>query len=129
MSTNYYFIEGHVHIGKRSAAGLYCYVCNVTLCKTGEDDIHAFGEWYEVCPKCGAKLGDGVGNCSSFSWAIDQNEFAERSGLSNNITGFKTSGQNIIKNEYGVIYTRERFIELLNDCPIKFYGSIGTKFS
>ena len=41
MGTNYY-LKGHrgddnpkYHIGKRSAAGLYCWDCHITLCKGG----------------------------------------------------------------------------------------------
>lgn len=60
---------GSRHIGKRSAAGKYCWDCGVTLCKAGADHVHespACGIsnirlyieeskklWYERCPKCG----------------------------------------------------------------------------
>lgn len=46
MGTNFY-LKGHrgdddpkYHIGKRSAAGLYCWDCRITLCKGGESAIH-----------------------------------------------------------------------------------------
>ena len=43
------------HIGKRSAAGKYCYHCGVTLNKYGTDHVHnyEYSEWYERCPICG----------------------------------------------------------------------------
>jgi len=106
MGTNYY-IRGHSnddspdwHLGKRSAAGMYCFDCGVTLCKKGEDQIHYTppgdrGEWWhEQYPKCGKEpvneslqestagkeLGfndepqktTGVRSCSSWSWAMSQ---------------------------------------------------------
>ncbi|MCK9577864.1 MAG: hypothetical protein M0R51_18305, partial [Clostridia bacterium] len=99
MSTNFY-VKGHIgndnpkyHIGKRSAAGMYCYDCGITLCKGGESKVH-FGtdEWYEECPNCGKKpenedlehsasgkelgfnnmsgvIKTGVKSCCSFTWA------------------------------------------------------------
>ena len=68
MGTNFY-IRGHRrsdehHIGKRSAAGAYCWDCGVTLCKTGKSGVHQGCRvkghqmfcncgWYDACPKCG----------------------------------------------------------------------------
>jgi len=104
MGTNFY-INGlpgvsmddpRTHIGKRSAAGMYCWDCKRTLCKTGEADIHVTdprdNKWSEVCLSCGKgrakesledstagrELGfnkntptvkSGVRSCSSFTWA------------------------------------------------------------
>lgn len=57
-----------LHIGKRSAAGFYCWDCRLTLCLGGEQAVHYGGhiglgkgltftvprdEWAEKCPKCG----------------------------------------------------------------------------
>lgn len=106
MGTNYYF-RGYDkskqwekgfddHIGKRSAAGPFCWDCNITLCKKGNEGIHLSKyekEWHDKCPKCGKtkteesltessggrelgfnrhppKRKTGVASCSSFSWAI-----------------------------------------------------------
>ena len=77
MGTNYY-IRGkdveEVHVGKRSAAGLYCWDCNMTLCIEGPGRIHQGckkwvsnekkcdgthhgscdgGHWFDSCPSCG----------------------------------------------------------------------------
>ena len=40
-------------IGKRSAAGPYCWDCRITLCKEGESQIHMAGTFHKQCPKCG----------------------------------------------------------------------------
>lgn len=123
------------HIGKRSAAGLYCWDCGVTLCKSGNRGVHqGQSEWYEACPKCGQKpkvedlatgamgreLGfntqpfqkkTGVQSCASFFWARKLGKV-----------------QNIV-NEYGDSYTREEFLQLLEECPIQHENMIGALFS
>ena len=38
MGTNFYTTKG-VHIGKRSAAGMYCWHCRTTLCEQGEEGV------------------------------------------------------------------------------------------
>ncbi len=84
MGTNFYLKpkgpESFVgHIGCRAAAGLYCWDCNVTLCKGGKERIHLGPEqeqprqilytfpnrskaeinyWYSKCPNCGKKPKD-----------------------------------------------------------------------
>jgi hypothetical protein len=86
MGTNYY-LKGYqnedekdsreFHIGKRSAASLYCFDCGVTLCKRGEENVHMGSnrrvdttgmgvveglaaqleddskDWHDSCPECG----------------------------------------------------------------------------
>jgi hypothetical protein len=106
VGTNFY-VTGHrydgdpqFHVGKRSAAGLYCWDCRVTLCAGGEDQI-ASGKspWHETCPRCGKsqteetleassagrELGfnksepeakTGVRSASAFTWAMDGETFA-----------------------------------------------------
>lgn len=104
MSTNFY-VRGHkrndspdTHIGKRSAAGYYCWDCDITLCQSGNGGIHYSDnndKWYDKCPQCGKpiikedldhsspgrELGfndnlparkTGVKTCCSFSWAMSQ---------------------------------------------------------
>ena len=85
MGTNFYWIDNpdkleedsiEIHIGKRSAAGLYCWDCKQTLCKDGEKEVHSGGKrnssfsalpplfrrdeakWYSACPKCGKTFED-----------------------------------------------------------------------
>jgi hypothetical protein len=136
MGTNYYTLRG-THIGKRSAAGYYCYDCKQTLCKGGEDLVHnGVVGWYEKCPKCnqpiktetlktsttGRELGlnkhsykekKGVHTCSSFTWAISK---------------FRFSKLLFIKDEYGRLFTRKEFLNILKECPIQ-YNNIGRNFS
>jgi hypothetical protein len=76
------------HIGKRSAAGPYCYVCGTTLCSRGSDQVHMGRDmtgWFDECPSCGAesshKMEYGkippdhpVRNCCSFTWTLFKHE-------------------------------------------------------
>jgi|SRR5688572_7195173 len=135
MGTNFYTLKGK-HIGKRSAAGLYCWNCNTTLCKEGEENVHhSFGYkssddgenvleslndyinhisqfWYDKCPKCHEKTG--VSPCSSFSWDVNPS---------------KISKLKYVKSEYGEKMTKEDFLNMLDGCPIRFFDSIGKDFS
>lgn len=136
MGTNFYTEKGK-HIGKRSAAGRYCWDCKVTLCKQGESFVHRDAEWFDKCPKCGkstkAKKGlstssagrelgfnkgefkekTGVCSCSSFSWAIYP---------------YKLKGESVV-DEYYSEYTIEEFQQILKECPIEIFHSIGVDFS
>ena len=163
MSTNFY-IRGHngsddplYHIGKRSAAGPYCWDCKTTLCKEGEDAIHfsARNEFHKSCPKCGKKpkeesmdsstggreLGfnkekparkSGVASCMSFTWAMDPLHLLEG--------GVTTLGEcpcckrpfpddKIIEDEYERTYSMTEFKEVLEECPIQYKDSVGQRFS
>lgn len=133
MGTNFYTLDGR-HIGKRSAAGRYCWDCRVTLCK---GRIHYSEGFYDACPKCGAvplketieassagrELGfnksapaakTGVRSCSSFSWAMEIGEM---------------EGEATVEDEYGRKYTAVEFQQVLEECPIRFTDSIGVEFS
>ena len=145
MGTNFYMLKKATglqsnHIGKRSAAGMYCWDCNQSLCKTGNNGVHqGKSEWHSSCPKCGKKFIEedfnnssagrelgfnkskpkakkGVASCSSFRWAIDPEEFLK-------------SKIKVIKDEYGQKFTREEFEQILLECPIQYNESIGQAFS
>jgi hypothetical protein len=135
MGTNFY-VKGHrgnddpkFHIGKRSAAGLYCWDCGVSLCKGGAARVHYENDFFDKCPKCGKsheketlstscvgrELGfntekpekkTGVKGCSSFTWARPIGHI-----------------KNIV-DEYGTEYTLEEFRAVLEECPIRIerYG-------
>ncbi len=135
-----------IHIGKRSAAGLYCWDCGVTLAKGGEAIIHTGdAAWYESCPRCGAEptktnnlatgpaaveLGfaepakarpTGVHGCASFTWA--QDPAAVRATCS----GVR---EPIVVDEYGRKLTGFEFLRMLTtNCPIEFTELIGEAFS
>lgn len=63
MGCNFYIYNPETkelkHIGKRSAAGRYCWDCGVTLCIDGEYYVHYSDHaWYDYCPKCGRTKDD-----------------------------------------------------------------------
>lgn len=151
MGCNFY-LSGHrntdnpeFHIGKRSAAGYYCWNCRTTLCKGGESRIHYDGHnWFEVCPFCGAKKKEesleessvgrelgfnknptekrGVRSVSSFSWAM------KKETLTNKLKG-KTRLFKVIEDEYGRKFTLKQFMRVLEECPIECFKLIGKEFS
>lgn len=160
MGTNFY-IRGHrrdddpgYHIGKRSAAGMYCWDCGVTLCKDGNEAVHqGRSEWHKSCPKCGAKphtedfsnstggreLGfnkntpakkTGVASCSSFSWALKFDEIKwEEHGFCPCCNQIFTRRDKVIEDEYERLYTLAEFESVLSECPIQYTDSIGQYFS
>ena len=152
MSTNFYAIEetckhcGHggkeIHAGRRSCAGMFCWDCGVTLCKTGNGGVHSgscqddiWKKWHRACPSCGLpvpmdedegvvgrelgfnkstpKKKRGVASCSSFSWAIEPQEIVKYSKF---------------VDEYGTELTLEGMKDVLSECPIQFMHSIGQEF-
>ena len=144
MGTNFYFIDGfqnEIHIGKRSAAGWYCWDCGISLCSAGNHKVHYGSRFLDECPICGNKkieegfnnstvgreLGfnkkipkrkTGVKTCSSFFWAISPGHFADLK-----------KAQNLhIEDEYGRLFSIREFSEILSECPIKFFSSIGEQF-
>lgn len=158
MGTNFYWvgkdvrysIDPKVHIGKRSAAGMYCWDCGVTLCRGGESQIHMgtlFNhdqEWFSECPVCGqepivpvaegllelgfgsprTKLPTGIRSCSSFSWA--QGPLSVRKRCLRSINRWRK----IVVNKYGEKFTGRQFIEMLdNNCPVEYTRHVGVEFS
>jgi hypothetical protein len=136
MGCNFYTLKG-VHIGKRSAAGYYCWDCRTTLCCGGEQFVHYGSKWFDKCPICnrpkdkedwasgsvGRELGfnkkefsakTGVKSCSSFNWAIDPD---------------KINKLRFVKDEYGRRYTLKEFRKILEECPIRYTDMIGREFS
>ena len=138
--------DPQIHIGKRSAAGFYCWDCNETLCAGGKSQIHQSTHgFYDACPKCGKgktteglesssaglELGfappkairpTGVRSCCSFSWA--QEPDAVRQICEANLE------KPIIRDEYHRTYTGNQFLQMLMaNCPVEFTGSIGKWFS
>jgi len=138
-----------VHIGKRSAAGWYCWDCGITLCKDGKAGVHlGRSNWLEVCPICrkskatedlnissvGRELGfcttkpqvkTGVASCCSFSWAMPHTDFAALVNMK--LEGYDEPDK-VIVNEYGDLFTMEEFLEVLKECPIQFFDTVGDSF-
>lgn len=134
------------HIGKRSAAGTYCWDCKLTLCVGGIAYVHRSSRPYlTLCPGCGKKKDEeafersagaielgfskpvnvrrkGVTSVCSWTWALPPNAFrdwAEKNPQFSNI-----------RSEYGDVITAKDFMEMIDtNCPIEFTDSIGVEFS
>ena len=136
MGTNFYTLRGR-HIGKRSAAGPFCWDCNRTLCRDGIEGVHQNSKWDYECPQCGKeykrdaeglshssagrelgfnhgpyKRKSGIATCSSFTWAVSPSTLRAKT----------------VKDEYGRTFSIEEFKQILEECPIRFY-MIGRDFS
>jgi hypothetical protein len=155
MGTNFFLVDGYTdagfeydnpktHIGKRSAAGIWCWDCGVTLYMGGVSELNGSRDagWYDKCPECGKykevpepleissagrELGfnknkpikkTGVKSCSSFNWAMCPSILEKLS----------TKGKPII-DEYGNRYSLKDFYAVLSECPVRRYESIGNWFS
>jgi hypothetical protein len=142
------------HIGKRSAAGMYCWDCKKTLCLDGESFIHhsknIMGEepkWSKTCPFCGRselceelsessvgrelgfakekpKAKKGVASCCSFSWAKMPFSFWQ------DLKAFsvKYPKKAFVVDEYGHEYTASQFVDVLQECPVQFTHFVGREF-
>ncbi len=138
------------HIGKRSAAGKFCWDCGISLCvdlyPDGSPACHnSRSEWHKVCPKCGAEPGagsldrgpaavelgfakpeserpKGCGHTSSFRWATDAVEVRAICE--------RLGDRACVSDEYGRHFTGREFLRMLvSNCGIEFFDSIGTSFS
>ena len=135
-----------VHIGKRSAAGLYCWDCNLTLCKEGEERIHYDSQWHDACPQCGKTLDaeknalkegsaavelgfakprvvkpTGVRSCSSFSWAQPPELFRPFARAH--------AADEVVRDEYGRKFMGRDFLEMLeSNCPVQLTHFVGDSF-
>lgn len=138
MSTNFYWIKNpeskesiHVHIGKRSAAGLFCWKCGIGQCKWSRDVHQGPGRMelgtFDTCPGCGnsfeikatgwdhtagVELGfaksrnlsrTGIGTASSFTWTMLSHKWKLQSMI--------TDDRKVIRDEYGDEYTAREFLE------------------
>ncbi len=159
MGTNFYWIKSNVktdetvskdnifdHIGKRSAAGGYCWDCGTTLLiNYGTHGVHRGDKdarWSDVCPSCGkstprkenrysaamVELGftqatheklTGVSSCSSFTWTLMKHywELKKMRGLN----------VKVVCDEYGREFTADEFLDMVENCPI--WDQLPTEFS
>lgn len=142
MGTNFYLLsdddydsmDPEYHIGKRSAAGWYCWDCKTTLTKGGIKNVHHGIGQYNRCPVCGKRpakepieessagreLGfnkstpkkkTGVKSCASFTWAMPRNRLDKLN-----------SRKKEIIDEYGRRYNIGEFQKILEECPIQFFN-------
>lgn len=150
MGTNFYWIanpekededEPAIHIGKRSAAGPFCWDCMKSLCKNGEQGVHkgsAFEDnFHKKCPFCGKSKRDagysaamvelgfadatmekpsGVSTCSSWTWTLRTHlpRLEEYEA--------KKSRKKVVRDEYGRKFTAQEFLAMVRCCPIVFYS-------
>jgi hypothetical protein len=159
MGTNFYWLEKEPcdhcgrgasegdHIGKRSAAGLFCWDCGETLCEGGNAAVHfSRHAWAKTCRKCGAapaqedhfktgpvavELGfsapreerpKGVRGTSSFSWAQEPEGVRRRCEAE--------MDRKLVVDEYGRITTGREFLAMLrSNCGIESTSSVGQSFS
>jgi len=160
MGTNYYiktafkeYSRGK-HIGKRSAAGLYCWDCGITLHRGGNKRIH-YGcehigltmcdcQWNKVCPRCGKRLvketfeNGAAGRELGFNKSVPKKKTGVASCSSFNwaipeVELIKICKRKIIRksiiNEYGDIFSLKGFQNILKECPIQYTNMIGEDFS
>lgn len=115
--------DPRVHIGKRSAAGRWCFSCGVTLCKGGLERIHFSADpdddWHRLCPRC--ESDDDVRPTCSFTWAQDPlrvRTVCRAHGLTQ-----------VVIDEYGRRYTGQDFLALLDrSVTVEMMDSIGERF-
>jgi hypothetical protein len=162
MGTNFFLISSDtslsredLHIGKRSAAGLYCWDCDRTLCVGGNRGVHRGDEFLSHCPQCGKgpdtegvesssvgrelgfnngpfELKKGVRSCSSFTWAVEPEQMFLKIITSlwenPNFFDFDLFERPQFEDEYGRQYSFQEFHMVLKECPIRFYDMIGKEF-
>ena len=150
MGTNYYVEDQH--IGKRSAAGDYCWDCGVTLCKGGNAKIHhdtdgkgnvEYNGWHNRCPICKQSITDEDLDHSSVGRELGFNKTppAKKTGIKS-CSSFtwamhpsiwmkrvRQSKDKIVEDEYGRHFTVKEFCAVLEECPIQFEDSIDQEFS
>ena len=147
MGTNFYIntpevaqqefdtMDTEIHIGKRSAAGLYCDKCEVTLCKDGVAGVHhSKSSWHSRCPKCGASKsakGTRVRCSCSFSWAMRPEEVFKRiQALNKKCCGNCVSCKDhCVVDENGSTFTLPGFLDEVCECDIHYFEHINTEFS
>lgn len=145
MGTNFYFKNNErsnlIHIGKRSASGLYCYDCGMSLINSdinprlngkkvyGTDAVHTGFERdkLDVCPICGKHQDDIITNVRyscSFTFALSPRNLLIHL---NRIDRYPD--EYTIIDEYDKTYTASEFIEMFKEIPIKYYHSVDVDFS
>ena len=133
MGTNFY-IRGHqdtmspeFHIGKRSAAGLYCWDCKRTLWLWFEDK-----HLCQTSNKNEPSKKTGVASCSSFSWAINPTRFRDALKEIKKCSCCDREYENpekVIEDEYKRLYTKKEFDQILKECPVQYFDMIDKEFS
>jgi hypothetical protein len=150
MGCNFYTLRGK-HIGKRSAAGMYCWDCGVPLNKEGEKGVHKSHSEnckhkgslvcdclvLKQCPKCGKKIEKEKFENSSVARELgfNKNKPSKKTGVKScssfswAISPSKLNKYLFLKDEYGRIISRSTFEkEILSECPIQFTDLVKREF-
>ena len=159
MGTNFYQVASEDekctyenHIGKRSAAGHYCWDCRQTLCADGESRVHHANtpdsdydvsmrktKWFDCCPSCGEKKQEGsqIPNAAMLELGFREQKLSGESKGVRTVCSFlwachlyEIDETKLVKNEYGDVISFEDFRKMLEvECPIRDYSAIGREFS
>lgn len=148
-----------IHIGKRSSAGLYCWDCDLTLCKAGMAGIHHSdirpGEsyaderkrrWHERCPTCDQPPAP-INGLTEGPAAVELGFAKAPTTRPSGVRGAASfswaqdpeavgaiceqrADEPIIEDEYGDPLTGREFLAMIrSNCPIQFTEMIGLEFS
>ena len=124
-----------IPIGTRRSAGLYCWDCDLTLCKGGNEAIHKNdndSSWHKKCPKCGKKPihEDLTNSTMGRELGFNKNKPQRKTGVSSCCSfRWEVSPETIINNknkklyifdEYGDKYTIDEFKQVLDECPVEY---------
>ena len=138
MGTNYY-IKGAPeeeemkpiwHIGKTSAAGRFCFECDVTLKEGGAERIHHDDKFYDSCPYCGSECHKSY--ASSFTFAMTFEQLVDRlQELFGEEGKAFDEDEKMIVNEYGEKLSYMEFLEKLRHIPtsLRLRHNLGKEFS
>lgn len=153
MGTNFYVRKQH--IGKRSAAGPYCWNCDATLYKGGKSrklekkhilvplELYLSQEknnWFAACPYCKQKFKEESLTSSSAGRELgfNKSEPLAKTGVKSccrfswAISPYeltKVVGKSMIVDEYGDKYTLEQFLQILSECPLQYTYLVGKEFA
>ena len=150
MGCNFYTLRGK-HIGKRSAAGMYCWDCGVPLNKEGKKGVHKSHAdncnhkglvvcdclVLKECPKCSKKIEKEKFKNSSVARELGfgKNNYSKKEGVKSCSSFSWAMSPKLIekylfvKDESGEIYSRSTFQnEILAECPIQFTHLVGREF-
>jgi len=148
MGTNFYIVDTYnndgydrydpeIHIGKRSAAGLYCWDCKKTLCNDGEKYVYFSHKvpntndlclnplrypevtWSSKCLKCGKKYREE---------SMDKSSVGRELGFNRSIPKKKTGVKTC--SSFNWAMKKEKLYKKFKEKKIKFiYNEYGDKYN
>jgi hypothetical protein len=142
MGTNFYTIKHKKHIGKRYAAGLYCWDCDIKMPDGKEKS--PYGGYFQVktCPLCGKSYQNEKGNTTAFrELGFNKSKPTRKTGVATccgfiwamsleNLCGIiGESEDKTIIDEYSNELTLDDFNDILSECPLNCQqDNIGKEF-